>query len=162
MGFFTPSLFHLCESAIICLASKKDAFKCNPRPSFQTPRCRERKSTTWQGGRAAKQQKNFPLRKLRQTPSCPKLVSPGGARISKVPLALARFGRPSLRVFVPPSIRHRFEVEANKCTPNPIAAVTLHCFTKAPYWRLSQQPQSLSKVNRWSLSWFFFLVFSTQ
>ena len=71
----------------------------------------------------------------------------------------AAVDRPSLRVFVPPSIRHRFEVEANKCTPNPIAAVTLHCFTKAPYWRLSQQPQSLSKVNRWSLSWFFLFVF---
>ena len=73
--------------------------------------------------------------------------------------SLAAVDRPSLRVFVPPSIRHRFEVEANKCTPNPIAAVTLHCFTKAPYWRLSQQPQSLSKVNRWSLSWFFLFGF---
>ena len=116
------------------------------------------------GREGRKATKNFPLRKLRQTPSCPKLVSPGGARISKVPLArsLAAVDRPSLRVFVPPSIRHRFEVEANKCTPNPIAAVTLHCFTKAPYWRLSQQPQSLSEVNRWSLSWVFLFVFTAR
>ena len=39
------------------------------------------------GREGRKATKNFPLRKLRQTPSCPKLVSPGGARISKVPLA---------------------------------------------------------------------------
>ena len=130
-----------CGRHICWLCNKDDrraTFKCNTRPSLQNKRV-YLKHATKHGHKATK---NSPLRKLRQTPSCRKVGSPG-ARISKV--LPARLTVPSSLCSFP--LRPRFEVKSNKQPNGPLLYKG-----RQRYWRLSQQPHKLLEVFHFQVS----------
>ena len=111
--FFDPSFPLSVDVNYACpLARTEDrrtAFKCNPRPSLQSSRCRKSTAACMAEPETTKK---IPLCKLQQTLACRKNLgtSPKAHKTAKCRWP----ARPSLRVFVPPSIDLALKSEAIK------------------------------------------------